>query len=135
MSDAFYTGMRDTIAGPLLEKYGMALTLRRVTPGAYDPATGAMGASTTVDYPCVGLVDEYKENMIAASVIERGDKKLLVSAKGLSVVPQIGDQFIFPNSDVWYVPHGAGNLVASWQPVTPLSPGGIPIMFTVQVRQ
>lgn len=208
MSDAFYTGMRDTVAGPLIEKYGMALTLRRITPGIYNPnddsivsITASTIASTLdsftdnangfasfingigitvsgfndalnngvfnitnktngelhvtpvpnsvegvgnpitivsgskIDYSCFGLVEEYSDYMVSKSLVKRGDKKILLSAKGLNVVPKIGDLIIFPDNTIWFIPEGGGLETSSFQPVQTLAPGGIPIMYTIQARQ
>lgn len=131
MSDAFYTGLRDTTAGPLIEKYGMALTLTRVTPGAYDPATGGVSGATTANYSCFGLVDSFSVNEIMGAMVRSSDKKLLLSAKGLNTVPQIGDQFTLPDG-VWYIPEGSGS---GYNPIQPLAPGGIAVMYTIQLRR
>ena len=137
MSDAFYTGMRDTVAGPLIEKYGMALTLKRITPGIYNPNTGSDGGDVTAiptTYPCFGLVEEYSEYMIAGSLVKRGDKKLLLSAKGLTITPQIGDIIVMSDGN-WFIPEGGGQETSSFQPIIPLAPGGIPVMYTIQIRK
>lgn len=132
MSDAFYNGMRDTVAGPLIEKYGLVLTLRRVVPGVYDAATGGMAASTTTDYSCFGLIEEYKDSMVAMSLVKQGDKKILLSAKNLAVAPQVGDQIVGMSDGTYYIPpEGEG----SKQPVQTLAPGGIAVMYTIQVRK
>lgn len=132
MSDSFYTGLRDSTAGPLIEKYGMALTLVRVTEGAYDPSTGKNAASTTASYPdCFGLIDKFTASERSNPQIRNSDIKLLLSAKGLTITPQIGDQFTMPDG-TWYIPEGDG---ATYNPVEPLAPGGIPVMYTIQLRK
>jgi hypothetical protein len=131
MSDAFYNGMRDSVAGPLLEKYGMPLTLVRVTAGTYDPNTGGITGATTASYACFGLVDEFKAGEVIGAMIRSGDKKLLLSAKNLTVVPQIGDQFTMPDG-TWYIPEGSGS---GYNPIQTLAPGGVAVMYTLQVRR
>lgn len=131
----FYTEIRDSVAGPLIEGYGMALTLTRITEGAYDPDTGQNAASSTTTHSCNGLVDEYKENMIAASLVRQGDKRLLLSAKGLSVTPMIGDRFTFPDGSIWYIPEGTGQLQTTFQPIQTIAPAGIPVIYIIQVRK
>lgn len=131
MSDAFYTGLRDTTAGPLIEKYGMALTLVRVTPGTYDPATGGVSGATTTTFAGFGVVDEFKVNEIISAQIRSTDKKLLLSAKGLNTVPQIGDQFTLSDG-TYYIPEGSGS---GYNPIQPLAPGGIAVMYTIQLRR
>jgi hypothetical protein len=209
VSDAFYTGLRDTTAGPLIEKYGMPLSLVRVTPIAYNPLTGsnapivissakiaatadsftdtdngfitaglvqgsiiqvsgftttgnngiftiasiaageihvtpvpaaveALGATINITtdvsrtYSCFGLVEEFKTGEIISAMVRAGDKKLLLSAKNLSVTPQVGDQFTGMPDGTWYIPEGSG---AGYNPVQPLAPGGIPVLYTIQVRK
>lgn len=144
MSDAFYTALRDGTAAPLIEKYGMALTLRRTTKGAYNENTGATGADTYTDYRCYAISGSYNSYMLANSLVKQNDQKLIMSPNGyallaptvpLKLVPVIGDQFIFSDGSVWTIPTEQGSLISQFQPIQPVAPGGIPVLFNVQIRR
>tara|TARA_R100001126_G_scaffold7755_1_gene4121 strand:+ start:196 stop:552 length:357 start_codon:yes stop_codon:yes gene_type:complete len=72
----------------ILKKLGGNVTLRKITTGSYDTSTGAI-SETTSDSTVKGLL----ENITKAEtndLIRAQDKKLTISAKGLSseVTPQ-----------------------------------------------
>lgn len=123
----FYERLRDSKAGPMFRKYGMSVTLRRTTQGAYNPSTGGMSAGTSINYTCLVVVTEYNDFVIDGTLVKRGDKKLLVAAKDLDVTPTVGDVFIL-NDGEWKIPDSTGS-------VSTLAPAGIPVMYTVQVRK
>ena len=80
---AFYTGLRST-AATMLGGKGRAMTLHKRTPGAYDPATAA-AAVTEVEHSCTGAEFDFPALLIDGTMIQRGDKKVLLSALGLTV--------------------------------------------------
>lgn len=123
----FYERLRDSKAGPMFRKYGMSVTLRRTTQGAYNPSTGGMGAGTAVDYTCLVVVTEYNDFVVDGTLVKRGDKRLLVAAKGLDITPSVGDVFLL-NDGQWKVPDSTGA-------VKTLAPAGVAIMYEVQIRQ
>lgn len=123
----FYERLRDSKAGPMFQKYGMSVTLRRTTQGAYNPSTGAMSAGTSADYTCLVVITEYNQFVVDGTLIKRGDKRLLVAAKGLDVVPSVSDVFLLSDGQ-WKVPDSGGA-------VKTLAPAGIAIMYEVQVRR
>lgn len=130
MSDQYYENMRDKTAAPLIKKYGMEVTLTRTIPGTPDPKKGNAGTPTTAEYTCYVVQEDYDDSMLARSLVKSGEKKLLVSAEGLSSAPIIGDKFTMPDG-IWFIPDGDGGI----PPVRTLAPGGIAIMYTVRVRQ
>jgi hypothetical protein len=132
MSDAYYQNLRDVTAGPLIEKYGMPISLIRHTPGVVDNDAGTIAAGTDATYPCFGLVNLYDARVHAASLVAAGEKEVLVSAKGLNVVPQVGDKFNMPDG-IWFI--SDGNDYNRIPPVQTLAPGGIAIMYTIRIRQ
>jgi hypothetical protein len=109
-------------AARLLLKFGRAVTLTRVTPGAYDPATGAPGTGTTATHAGTAALFEYQQKDIDGTHIRMGDQRAYI-APGLAVTPQTGDTLTI-GSDVWSV-------IAS----RPLSPAGIVVLHEAQVRR
>lgn len=112
-----YTRSRAT-AERLLVKFGQAATLRRkaLTGPAYDPTV------TTADHACTVVVQDYADAMIDGTRIKRGDKKVLVSTKGLTIDPTAADALVIG---------GTSHEVVM---VKPLAPGGTVVMWEVQAR-
>jgi hypothetical protein len=74
----------------LVRDFGESLTLRKVTTaGAYNPATGAVDNSVTTDYTVTAYLYDYKV---------RGRRKCVISALGLTAVPDF-DDFIIGSGD------------------------------------
>jgi hypothetical protein len=119
----FYEKMRDGSAKRLVSKYGSAMILRRIVSGVYDPATGETSGSVTNSYNCKGVTESYKESYVNGDTIKAGDKKVLLSASGLTIVPKSGDTLLI-GSEVW-----------SMVSVDSLAPGEIAVIYTVQIRQ
>jgi hypothetical protein len=132
---SFYTSLRDATVGPLIKKYGMAVTLRQIIKGAYNPDTGTMAADTTADYTCYAIAGSYNAYMVANSLVRQDDQKLVVSAQGLTVEPKIGDRFVLPDGSVWNIPTEQGSLISQFQPIKKIAPAGVVVMYEIQVRK
>lgn len=98
--------------------YGRDVTLRRYTPGAYDPATSATASGTTASVTTRGILLGYKDYVIVRSdgMIQRGDRRVILKVNDLSFDPAIGDQIIAGNSvyavvDSKLVELGGNNIV------------------------
>lgn len=87
------TGALDKIAGPLavklINKFGKAITLIRVSEGTYDPAT-ATTTNTETSETINGVLEDYRPYDLANGLAAVGDKKITVAAKGLTV-PNLTD--------------------------------------------
>lgn len=121
------TALQDNIA-TLLREHGQGLTFRRVTEGAYDPATGTTGASSTDDETATIAFVNYKESLIDGGNIQRGDRKALIAAlkadgSALSKTPQTSDQIV-----------GEGDTVNIVQAKT-IKSGSTVIAYECQVRE
>lgn len=70
------------------------LTLHSVTPGTRNPSDPTAGtAPTTVDVTSEGIVDSYRESQIDGSLIQQGDKQILILGQPLGdVVPKPSDR-------------------------------------------
>jgi len=81
IAKAIYGGMK----GVFLDA-----TLTRTTPGTPDPDEPWVPVSdTTTDYPCKAIVEQYSDFQIANSLVQANDRKVLILANSLSVVPQL----------------------------------------------
>lgn len=88
---AFYDRMAAT-ALRLIERFGLTATLSEVTPGEYDPVTGVEtgGATLTQTGQLILLDYTVQEAGIinaAGSLVQQGDKKIMLAAKGLEWPP------------------------------------------------
>ena len=103
----------------LLEDFGSDLTLTRQAAGAYNPATGTMAATTPVNHTIRGVFINYTDANVDGTVVRMGDRRLLVSAKGAAVAPQIND------------------LVSGLQviDVRTIAPNGVAIAWACQMRK
>ena len=119
----FYNEMQAMAARQLSTK-GAPLMLTRSTAGAYNPATGAAAVALTISASIgVGAAFDFPAVNAPGSDILRGDKKILVSATGLSFAPQPGDYLTIGG-----VQHSVIN-------VKTLAPAGVPVLYTVQARR
>lgn len=121
MSSAFYLGLQRT-AGALLRDKGRAMTLHKRTPGTYDPTTGS-AAVTEADHACTGAEFDFAALLIDGTSIQRGDKKVVLSAQGLSVEPDDGDHIT------------SGSTRRQIVAVKPIAPDGTPVAYILQVRR
>lgn len=121
----FYSEMA-AVAHELLLEFGKTVVLRRVTPGVYDPATGAASV-TTADQPAIGALFDYDprdsgKGFTPETLIQAGDKQCLLSPSGVTA-PEPGD-FIVDGSDTWTVLN-----------VKSVNPAGTPVLYELQLRR
>jgi hypothetical protein len=116
---SFYPGLQST-ALRLLTTYGQALTLRKRTPGAYDPATGA-AAVTEADTSVRGAVFDFPAGMVDGTSILRGDRQVILAGGGS--VPDAGDLLLIGET--------AHNVIS----VKATAPAGTVVIYELQVRR
>jgi len=104
-----------------IEDKGRPITLR-LTELAFDPATGE-STPRTIDSEAFGLFTEFAERQVDGSVIQAGDKLLLIAAEGLKVAPKPGYKAI-DGADAWNVEH-----------VSTVQPGPTAILYKLRIRR
>lgn len=77
----------------LIDEEGKAGTLRKVTEGVYNTATGSV-SSTTADTSVMLMLLNYSDYQRQNELIQSGDRKALIKSKGLTVIPEIQDILI-----------------------------------------
>lgn len=107
----------------LLTDFGEPMTISRVTPGAYNPATGLTGTPTTVNYPGQGRLGNYADVAVDGTIIQQFDRRVTFVAVPQDFVPQIGDRLI-----VGATTYAIINL-------KPREIGGNWVCFTMQARR
>ncbi len=106
----------------LLTRFGQVVTVKRVTPGGYDPATGATTADVTNGYSCAGAVMNYASRDIDGTLIQRGDVNVLL-APDAAFEPKPGDTVTLADTTVLTVISAM-----------PTKPAGLSVLFEVQAR-
>lgn len=119
-------------AADMLAEFGQAVTLTRITPGTYDPATGTSTPTTSTQAGkgvILPLGTMMRRAMMANgdNIIE-GDQELFLSAltatNGVLTVPHVNDTVTDSAGAVWTI-----------TAIDPLSPAGVAILFDCIVRR
>lgn len=102
----------------LLEDLGSDLTLERPGTPTYDPATGTVASASDATLTILGVFINYLDSEVDGTVVQQGDRRLLVAATGSDGAPEIGDVV-------------ADHKIVD---VRTLAPAGTAIAWTCQVR-
>jgi len=116
---AFYQNLAEKAIG-LLDRFGSSLQFSRTVIGAYSPYTG-QPATSNLTFSLLGVVSNYNSFEIDNTKVEAGDLKIIVQAGG-NEAPEINDEVDF---------NGVSYLIVD---VNPLSPAGVPVVYTCQAR-
>jgi hypothetical protein len=85
------TSLRAT-ASKLMAKFGGTATIRRVTTGTYNPATGTVSEATS-DTAVRGVLQDVNLREVN-DLIRATDKRLLIAAADLAAPPTTADEVI-----------------------------------------
>lgn len=108
-------------AEEMIAEAGQSGTLMKVQADvgpAYDPT-----ASATVSYPCKFVVTEYSSGEIDGTRVRSEDWKVLVSTEGIQDLTIDGGDRLSSSTRSFEVVRA-----------TPLAPGGLVVLWTVQAR-
>jgi len=83
------------VASKLMAKFGGVATLRRVTPGIYNPTTGTVSEITS-DTALRGVLENVALREVN-DLIQAGDKRLIIAAADTAAVPTTADRVIISN--------------------------------------
>lgn len=76
----------------LLATHGYDLTLsRRLDGGSYNTTTGKVSGGTTTTETVRGMFINYMEKEVNGTSITADDRKLILRAQGMTMVPDTGD--------------------------------------------
>lgn len=125
--DQFYIDKRDITAHRLLDKRGFLMTLVTTSDEVIDPNTGAVTTPATVTNTSVtGIMRFFSQDEINGVDIISGDQQALLSGKELAVAS------IEPDTTHRLIALGVTYMVVR---VTPTIPGGIAVLYRLQVRR
>lgn len=119
MSSAFYAGLATTALRLITDK-GKAVIIRR--PSHTTPVKPYSPAVTTVDTTVRAVVTEFAAKEIDDTTVRTGDRKYLVAASGVAIVPGPSDKLV------------DGSEVLEIVSVESVNPGGTEIVWTVHAR-
>lgn len=120
------------------EKQGQASVLRRIVYGDYDPDLGEKPVLSDTTYPCFVMSFDYDlqgsgQSNLPGSLIQAGDKQILLPAYGLPVAPEQEDLIIVGGKIV------AGAVVGgvTWvvKNVKTVAPTGISVLHELNGRK
>ena len=80
------------VASKLMAKFGGVATIRRVTLGAYNTATGT-AAETTADTAVRGVLEDVSVREVN-DLIQSGDKRLTIAAADVTTAPVTADRVL-----------------------------------------
>jgi len=119
-------------------KEGQASVLRRIVYGEYDPEISGKPVLSDDLYPCFVMSFDYELQGSGisnqpGSLIQAGDKQILLPAYGLPITPSMEDLIIVGGQIV----AGAvvGGVVWSVKNVKEVNPVGIPILYELNGRK
>ena len=122
MTDVAFYHRSAALSVRALQRFGEPATMQRSTGHSdYDPETGTASASGAQSWPCIALMADYETRDIDGALIQASDRLLLV-APDIAEAPKPGDVFELTSGRVTAIR------------VKPLAPGGIVVLYEVQVR-
>ena len=80
------------VASKLMAKFGGVATIRRVTPGIYNPTTGT-ASETTADTAVRGVLEDVNVREVN-DLIQAGDRRLLIAAADVGNPPTTADEVL-----------------------------------------
>ncbi len=78
----------------LVAEIGVSVTFRRVPQTAYNPVTGSTTEGAAQDETVKVMFLDYREAEIDGQLIQRGDRRAVLAASGLTKEPDAGDFFV-----------------------------------------
>lgn len=127
MADKFYTQLRDNTVVPLMKKFGFAMVLRSAREPVIDKNTGAIISSATFeDTTVTGLFRFFSQDEIDGKDILASDIQCLIGAA------EVNAKGIDPDTKMQLIAKGSTYNVIR---ITPTQPGGVPILYRLQIRK
>jgi hypothetical protein len=127
VADAFYTNLRDNTVKPLMDRFGFDMDLKSSRAPEIDPDTGEITTEAAdVLTPVTGLFRFYSQDEINGVDIQANDIQALISGKETS------DASLVPDTSMQLIAQGVTYNVVR---VTPTQPGGVSVLYRLQIRK
>jgi len=122
-----YADLRDNTVAQLMVDFGFDMTLESTREPTIDANTGAITAAATVTSTTVtGIFRFFSQDEIIRMNILSGDLQCLIGAK------KPNDAGIEPDTTMQLVAKGIKYAIVR---VTPTQPGGIAVLYRLQIRR
>ncbi|AXP04261.1 hypothetical protein DZG01_15190 [Pseudomonas fluorescens] len=119
----FYEEMA-VMALDMITEFGQPVIIRDAKVGEYDPDTGTMPPDAVIEQTAQGIMLDFTgQDFLSNSLIQQGDKKLKVAAKGLQWKPSLMNKIVVQGRTWSIIP-----------PLKEVNPAGTPILYELQVR-
>ena len=92
-----------------LDDLRQTVTIRRVSRGVYNPATGAT-TDTTVTATTLAVLVSYEADLVDGTDIRVGDLRCLIRASDIAFRPEQGDTVELQNGQRWSIERATGDL-------------------------
>jgi hypothetical protein len=127
MVDISYTDLRDNTVDPLMKQFGFSMIVKSSRAPVFDPDTGAeLTAAADVETPVTGIFRFYSQDEINGADILANDIQCLIGGSEMSVAG------ITPDTSMQLIANGdTYNIVR----ITPTQPGGLSILYRLQIRR
>jgi len=122
VTSPLYSQLRATAAALLGDK-GQVMTLTKSVRSSYDPATGNAAQTSAPTYPVTGAVFDVAARDIDGTLIKAGDRRVILSALGLTVEPTSVDTLTI------------GAVVHSIVQALPINPAGVVVAWKLVIRR
>lgn len=132
MADAFYTDLRDNTVAPLLQKLGFPMIVRSQREPVIDPDTGMITtAATPLDTPVQGIFRFFSQDEIFKA-LQAGQNILANDIQALVEATTLDAAGVKPDTAMQLIARGETYTVVR---VTPTAPGGIDLLYRLQIRK
>ncbi len=121
MSSKFNYSNTQKTAARLIERFGGSVDIISVVNDTIDPVTGAVTQTSTTN-TTDGVVLEILNNNNQFTVVEAGDRKLLLDSTNLSEPPNTNDIAEYYDGTTYMI-----------KEVIPLNPAGTDVMYTCRI--
>lgn len=127
MADAFYIDLRDNAVDPLMDEFGFDMTLESSREPVIDPNTGAVTtAAVPIKTTVKGIFRFFSQDEINGEDVLSGDLQALIGAKDVNALS------IIPDTTMQLTAKGDTYSVVR---VTPTQPGGVAVLYRLQIRR
>lgn len=92
-----------SVADDLLAEFGQQIAIKMQSSASYDPATGESVVTETTQITQAVILD-YGDDQIDGTLIQRGDKQVIISATGMTVF-NVGDHVLDSNGNLFVINH------------------------------
>lgn len=117
----FNYASKATLADNKLDYFGQSVLITNKVKGVYDPATGTVPQTITTQNGIAAIFDRGSKE-IDGTIIEKGDKKMLLSAVDITK-PQINDTVLV----------GSVSYTIK-EPLIEINPAGTVVMYKLNLR-